>query len=628
MCGIAGFINFKNQKIDNSSLIKEMIDKLYFRGPDENGFFIWKNVALGIARLKIIDLLKGSQPISNESKNLVIVFNGEIYNYKELREELILKNHHFKTDSDTEVILHLYEEEKENMFEKLNGMFAFAIFDKNEKKFLIARDRIGIKPLYFFYNQDFFAFASELKAFIPLFKRNIVKKELNYKALVNYLIMEYVPAPYSIFNNIFKLMPGHYLILKENKLKIKKYWDLPLNEGNYSNLNFVKERLYNLLLDSVRLELRSDVPLGIFLSGGIDSSTITYFAKKVTDKISTFSIRFNEPSFDEGLYINYFVEFLNLKHYSKNFTPDEMRKFIKPVFSYLDEPFADASILPTYMLSKFTRQYVKVALGGDGGDELFAGYPTYQAFVLAKYFKFLPDFLQKIIKSLADKLPVSDKNFSFEFKLKKFLSAINSDFIERNFLWLGSFYPNEFKNLFTPEVFKKIKSYNPFEEIILPTEIKKLPPLSQILYLDIKYYLQNDILVKVDRASMANSLEVRPPLLDHRILEFVFNMPINYKLKFLQTKWILKNLMKSYLPHQNVFRSKKGFGIPISKWIKFEMKNEIINLFDKSKIENIGIFNFNYVKNLLIEHLSNKVNNRKKLWTLISFILWYENYFL
>ncbi len=626
MCGIAGFVNIKNYQLNLKDIINQMIIQLHRRGPDEKGFYIWNKFVLGISRLKIIDIIKGSQPIFNEDKNIVVVLNGEIYNYKELRNELLQRNHRFYTNTDTEVLVHLYEEYKENMLNKLNGMFSFAILDKLNRKLFIARDRLGIKPLYFYYDKNLFAFASELKAFLPFFNNNLIKKKINYKSLVNYLIMEYVPAPYSIYNNFFKLLPGHYIVFKKDKPVILKYWDISPANFDYSKENRIINQFYDLLEDSVRIRLRADVPLGIFLSGGIDSSTITYFAHKFIKSLSTFSITFDEPSFDETKYINTIVNNFKIKHYSHNFTPEAMRKIIPDVVKYVDEPFADASILPTYMLSKFTRQKVTVALGGDGGDELLAGYPTYQAFYLAKYYNILPAYLKKIVNYLSNKLPVSDKNFSFDFKLKKFLSAADYPYISRNFLWLGSFSLEEIQKLLIPEIFKEIKSYNPFDDLIIPDEIKHLPPLMQILYIDIKYYLQNDILVKVDRASMANSLEVRVPFLDHRIVEYLFSMPLKYKIRFLKTKWILKKMMKNYLPKKNVFRPKKGFGIPIAKWIKNGMKNEISNLFNKENIEKLGIFNYNYIEQLLNEHLEGKINNRKKIWTLISLVYWHKNY--
>ena len=626
MCGIAGFLDNSSNSRKSEGLILKMLESIHSRGPDEKGIFMYKNFSFGIARLKIIDLFTGSQPVYNEKKDLVVVLNGEIYNFKELRSSLQRKNHKFYTNSDTEVLIHLYEEYKEKMLDKLNGMFAFAIYNKKNNELFIARDRIGIKPLYYFHDDKNFAFASELKA---LFHLDFIKKELNHHALVNYLMLEYIPAPLSIFKNILKLLPGHYLILKKNKVITRQYWDVKSDKIKYKNFSEVKENFKSLLDSSVKLRLISDVPLGVFLSGGIDSSTIASYAYKHSGNyLNTFSIGFDDPSFDETEYVNIIKKRINANHYHKTFTVNNMIKLIPTVYKYLDEPFADASILPTYMLSKFARERVTVALGGDGADELMAGYPTYPAHKFALYYSKLPVSLKAFIEGCIRKLPVSLKNFSFDFKAKKFISGINYPPLLRNLIWLGSFSEKDIPNILSENVLKEIKDYNPFD--IVSQTLGKWESndiLEKILYLDLKLYLQNDILVKVDRASMANSLEVRVPFLDHRIVEFIYSLPMKYKLNFFKTKYILKQSMKDQLPGKIINRPKKGFGIPVAKWIKKEQKDFILSLLDEKKIKDNNIFNYSIIKNLLSEHFSNKKDNRKKLWTLISFQLWYNNFF-
>lgn len=626
MCGIAGFIDNSSNKKNYKNQIIDMIQSLHLRGPDEKGYFLYKNLAIAIARLDIIDLKTGSQPIFNEDKSLVVVFNGEIYNFRELRLELQSKNHKFYTNSDTEVLVHLYEEYKENMCFKLNGMFAFAIYNKNDNSVYIARDRIGIKPLYYYYDKKNFAFASELKAFLklPFFKKN-----LDSQALAQYLIMEYIPAPKAIFKNIYKLLPGHYLIIKNNKVVIRQYWDVPKTKIKYNNFNEIKEHFISLVDDSVKRRLISDVPIGVFLSGGIDSSTISHFAYQYLKKnLHTFSISFDNPSFDETRYINLMRNKLDIHHHDKLFNLNKMLPLIPKVFQYLDEPFADASILPTYMLSQFARKNITVALGGDGGDELFAGYPTYPAHKFALLYSRLPLQMRNFINKQLNRLPVSLKNFSIDFKIKKFISGINYPPLIRNFIWLGSYNEKELLQIFSPNMHQEIKNFNPFD--IIDENIKNFSEenvLDQILYLDLKLYLQNDILVKVDRASMANSLEVRVPFLDYRIVEFIYTLPLEYKLNFFQTKYILKQSMKKILPRQIIQREKKGFGIPIAHWIKHELKDFTLNLLSKENIIKHDIFNYSFIQNLLNEHFNGIKDNRKKIWTLIAFQLWQKYYF-
>ena len=602
-----------------------MLDHLHKRGPDEKGTFFHNNFTFGIARLNIIDLVTGSQPVYSEDKNLVVVLNGEIYNFPHLRTELIEKKHKFYTNSDTEVLVHMYEEYGKEMLPRLNGMFSFAIYDKKKKELFIARDRIGIKPLYYYFDRKNFAFASEVKSLLEL---DFISKRLEPKALANYLLMEYVPAPLSIFKNIHKLLPGHFLVFKKDQLIIKKYWEVPNKNKKYSNFREVKEHFTGLLDDAVKIRLISDVPLGVFLSGGIDSSTLSLFAQRhLGNRLKTFSIGFDDPSFDESEYIKIITDKFNIDHSHKMFTIDKMLQLIPSVFKYLDEPFGDASILPTFMLSNFARKKITVALGGDGGDELLAGYPTYPAHKFALIYSRLPEIIRKAISRQVNNLPVSLKNFSFDFKAKKFVSGIDYPPVLRNFIWLGSFNEKEIPGLLSEDVMKDLKDYNLFD-IVYQTlkEWKGDDVLEQILYLDLKLYLQNDILVKVDRASMANSLEVRVPLLDHRIVEFVYSLPLKYKLNFFQTKYLLKKSMKPYLPSKIINRPKKGFGIPVGKWIKSELKDLTFKLFNEKKIRNDNIFDYTIIHKLLKQHLEGRKDNRKQLWTLMAFQMWHDNY--
>lgn len=626
MCGIAGFVDCSASSLSFEAQISGMLRSIHSRGPDEKGVFLEENLALGIARLKIIDLVTGSQPVFSEDRRLVVVFNGEIYNFRELRKELEAKGHRFSTNGDTEVLVHLYEEHGEAMCPYLNGMFAFALYDRREKKLFIARDRIGIKPLYYYHDGKNFGFASELKA---LLKLPFFKKELDYTALVQYLVMEYVPSPMAIFKNARKLDAGHYLVYQGNKIRAVRWWDVPEDRAPYRDFEEVKEHFLSLLDDSVKRRLVSDVPIGVFLSGGIDSSSITCFAHRhVPEQLHTFSIGFDDPSFDERPYIDMIREKFPIQHHDRLFGAGKMVELLDEVFAYLDEPFADASILPTFMLSRFARESITVALGGDGGDELFAGYPTYQAHRLAAFYSLLPGPLKKTAHYAVDRLPVSLKNFSFDFKAKKFLSGMDYPPLIRNFIWLGSFSEKETGELLSGAARKEAGGHDPFG-IVRETLAGRAEDnvLEQVLYLDLKLYLQNDILVKVDRASMANSLEVRVPFLDFRIVEFISRLPLKYKLNFFTTKYILKKSMRGLLPDRIIRRQKKGFGIPAGRWIKTELKGLADSLLDSSKIRKEGIFDAGLVRRLLEEHWEGRRDNRKKLWTLMAFELWLKHYF-
>ncbi|MFH0906938.1 MAG: asparagine synthase (glutamine-hydrolyzing) [bacterium] len=619
MCGITGYFGQNNQ-----DALRKMTDSLKHRGPDDKGFYFDDKIGLGFRRLSIIDLNTGNQPMSNEDNNVWLVFNGEIYNFRELREDLIKKGHKFNTKSDTETIIHLYEEKGEDFLKELNGMFALAIWDSRKKKLILARDRMGQKPLYYCLNNDTLIFGSELKA---LFEHPLIEKEIDFNSLNKYLIYEYVPTPHTIIKGINKLEPGHFLVYQNNQLKNYVYWDIEfkksLNTGDYlAQFEF-------LLDESVKKRLMADVPLGIFLSGGIDSSTIAYFAQKnSSQKIKTFSIGFSDKSFDETTYAHQVADFLGTEHFHQNFTPFDCLNSIDKIANINDEPLADASIVPTYLLSKFTRDKVKVALSGDGGDELLAGYPTFQALKIAKILKKAPKSFIKIAQIVANYLlPVSFNNFSFDFKVKKTLSGYDWPVEIQNQIWLGSFTPQESQNMFRADIARQIdfnQSFSNINELVKKTKNSCLE--NRLIYLYLKQYLSDDVLAKADRASMFASLEVRAPFLDYKLIEFVNSLPYCLKLNGFQTKYALKKVMKGKLPDNIINRPKKGFGIPVAKWLTKELKSFTLDLLSRDAIEKQGIFNYSEVKRLLNEHLSKKVDHRKKLWTLLMFQQWYNNW--
>jgi len=623
MCGLAGYLGEGNKEI-----LKRMTRVLTHRGPDDEGFYIEDNLGLGHRRLSIIDLKSGHQPMTNEDKTVWLIFNGEIYNFKILREKLLEKGHQFLTQSDTEVIIHLYEQIGDDFIKELDGMFALVLWDKNKKRLILARDRLGKKPLYYSFENQNLIFGSELKA---LLQYPSLKKEINLPSLAKYLVYEYVPAPHSIFKGIKKLGPGEYLVYQNRYLEIKKYWDIGFGQFLFKldKENYLEE-LDKKLEQAVKKRLIADVPLGVFLSGGLDSTTIAYYAQKATSKkIDTFFIGFDDKSFDESKYAQQAADFLRTNHHQQILSAQDCLDLVPQIANFLDEPLADASIIPTYLLSKFCREKATVALSGDGGDELFMGYPTFQAHQLDQIYQKIPLLIRRyFLNPLINSLPVSFDNISFDFKLKKFISGANYIPEIKNQIWLGSFSPIELKSIFNPLIYRELETVDIFEDLedylkIIGSQNLK----NRLIYLYFKNYLQDDILVKTDRAGMAASLEVRTPFLDWQLVEYVNSLPNEFKTKGWQTKYLLKELMKDRLPHEIVFRPKKGFGIPVAKWIKSDLKNFVLDIFSKSRIKKEGIFNYSYINQLLKEHFKSQKDNRKALWTLIVFELWLKKWF-
>lgn len=625
MCGICGVAFPKTSIHDTEEIVDEMCRAIRHRGPDDQGIHTSQNVGLGIRRLSIIDLVTGHQPIHNEDETVWVVLNGEIYNFPELKERLENKGHRFYTRSDTEVLVHLYEDLGENLFAEINGMFGLAIWDEKKNKIILARDRLGKKPLHYVYDGKTLYFASEIKSLLKLPE---LTAEVDLNALDLYLTYECVPAPYTIYKNIHKLMPGHYLVLSDDGMTIDKYWKLNCDLTIRMKETELVEELIERFREAVRMRLISDVPLGVFLSGGIDSSSIVAMMREIgVADIKTFNVAFEESSFDESTHARKVADYFDTDHYEMVLNPNEMINLIPEIANFLDEPLGDASIIPTYQLSKFTRQHVTVTLGGDGGDELFAGYPTYQAHKLSRYYLKIPGFLRRgVIEPLVNKLPVSDENISFDFQIKKFVSSVNLSPAVRNSLWLGSFSPEE-KDLLLSEDVRSELSSNTFAPALERWEsCSSSDEMQRILSLDLQLYLQDDILVKTDRASMATSLEVRAPFLDYTFVDFVSTIPSNLKLHNWTLKYIMKKAMRDKLPPGIADRKKKGFGIPVAKWLKNELRELTLDIFSESNLKKQGFFNFSYVQRLLNEHFRGLKDNRKLLWTLLAFQLWYEKF--
>jgi len=626
MCGICGFC-FPDKRSVDLGMLTTMTLTLQHRGPDDEGYYTNKGIGLGHRRLSIIDLDTGKQPIHNEDETIYVVFNGEIYNFPELKKELEEKGHRFYTKTDTEVLVHLYEERGEQCVEGLAGMFAFAIWDGKRRKLLLARDRIGIKPLFYTHSSKGLAFASEPKALLQV---PWVEGRLDPQGLSHYLSYDFIPAPYCIYEDIRKVPPGHQVIYQDGTLRCERYWDLELRDRFDGNLDEKElcELIWREFCQVVKTHLISDVPLGVLLSGGIDSTSVLAALRyEGVDDIKTFSIGFNDPSYDESRYFRRAASFFETEHREEVLAPEKLIDIIPEVAAILDEPLADASIMPTYLLSRFTKGYVKVALGGDGGDELFAGYPTYQAFLLSRYYEKLPRIMKSFVEAAVQRLPVSFKNMSLDFRAKKFIHGIPYSPVERYYIWMGTFPPEEKEELLAPGINKRLEDFNSFDVLHDYLQGKTFSSeLGKLLYLDTKLYLQDGVLAKVDRASMAHGLEVRVPFLDHRFVELVTGIPEGWKLKGFTTKYIWKKALKDRIPDEIARRGKKGFGIPIAKWLCEELKDLMLELLSEKRLKKQGIFNPAAVKRLVSDHLAHRVDNRKKLWNLLIFQLWWDNF--
>jgi len=622
LCGICGIVNFNGKPV-NSELLKKMNNLLFHRGPDDEGIYLSKvqspksnvNVGLGVRRLSIIDLETGRQPIHNEDKRIWIVCNGEIYNFQELKSELEKRGHKFYTKADTEIIVHLYEDYGIDCVKYLRGMFAFAIWDERKGELFLARDRLGQKPLVYTMINGSFIFASEIKSIL---ENPEIKKEVNLEALHCYLTYQYIPSPLTMFSGIKKLPPASTLICNvRGKIKIKRYWNLNYrNKLRLSEKEYC-ERILELLKETVKLRLISDVPLGAFLSGGIDSSAVVGIMSQLMDKpVKTFSIGFEEKDFSEIDYARTVAEYFHTEHYEFIIKPEIMEILSKLIW-YYNEPFADSSALPTYYLARETKKYVTVALNGDGGDENFAGYDRYKANKVASYFDRVPRPLERIAAGIAGRLPVR--------KVKRFFQPINESPERRNIRW-HCFFNNEIKDkLYSEEMKEKLSHQDAFNYMIdIFQKAEADDFLDKVLYTDINTYLPGDLLVKMDIATMANSLETRSPFLDHKFMEFTAQIPSRLKLKGLTSKYILKKALKDLLPKEILKRRKMGFGIPIGKWFRHQLKDYIREiLLDKRSLRR-GYFKREAIQQLLDEHISGRVDHGYRLWALLNLELWHR----
>lgn len=626
MCGIAGKIYYQQDRPVEQERLSAMCGTLIHRGPDDDGFYLDGNVGLAMRRLSIIDLSTGRQPIHNEDDTVWTVYNGEIYNFPDLRRELEARGHKFYTRTDSEVIVHLYEEHGPDFVCRLNGMFGIAIWDRKSRQLVLVRDRLGVKPLFYADLQDRFLFGSEIKAILA----DGLCSTMDLEALSHYLSLLYIPAPFTIYREIRKIEAGSLLVYKDGKISIRQYWDLsliePANVGRHQ-LAAIQEELRELLTDAVRCRLISDVPLGAFLSGGLDSSTVVAFMRRVHNgPVKTFSIGFNERSYDELPHARLIARRFGTEHTEMTVTPDAADLVPRLVY-YFDEPFADSSAIPTYYLSQLTRQHVTVALGGDGGDEVFAGYVTYQADTLAQLYERMPGFVtQGIVPALVRLFPVSDGKVSFDFKARRFVNHALLEPGRRHYAWKDFFEIDLKKIVLSEEVLSSLEhsldTYPVFQRRYEAVPHHDL--LNQFLYADTRVYLADDILVKVDRMSMAHSLEVRVPLLDYRVVEFMFRLPGPLKMRGFRLKHLLKETMGRELPRQTLAKPKGGFNVPISIWLKRELRPLIMEELSPEKMRSHGLFDPQAVSHLVNEHMAGRADYSRNIWALLIFNLWYE----
>lgn len=628
MCGIAGFTQLHRPGADPQALIRRMTVPLAPRGPDGEGFYLDEHVALGHRRLSIIDLAGGSQPMAIQNGRYQTVYNGEIYNYIELRADLERRGCVFTTHSDTEVLLHQYALDGVDALRQFNGMFAMAIWDRDEQRLFLARDRMGVKPLYYSVCDGELLFASELKS---LLAHPGVGRRLNRLSVSKYFTYGYVPTPHTIFEGVYKLEPGYYLLFDRNGLQKRLYWDIPLEDNPLSERTVDEwaEDLRAVLRDAVVKRLRSDVPIGVFLSGGIDSSAVTALAAQAAARqIKTFSIGFDESSYDESPYARMVAERYGTDHHHEVLSAARTVSLLPDVMKILDEPFADASVVPTWLLSHFTAKSVKVALGGDGGDELFLGYPAFQAHKLMERLSILPTGWRDRLNWLARRIPISHRYASAEYLIQQFFKGAGVSPEIRFFLWLGYFGNEQKRHLLSEETRQSLLRANPFEDVInLVRQSGLLRDFERLQYLCMKLYLQDDILVKVDRASMANSLEVRAPFLDYQFVEFAARINPAYKLHgLLGTKYILKRALRGLLPDSIIRRRKAGFMIPLAQWLSHDLRPLVEELCSESALRADGLFDPVFVRQMLDDHFAARQDYRKMIWALLAFQIWRRNY--
>lgn len=623
MCGIAGIFNFRTQESVSSRLLKAMTDSLVHRGPDDAGHYVSNEIGLGHRRLSIIDLASGQQPMTNEDRTVWVVFNGEIYNFLELHRFLESKGHQFKTRSDTEVIVHLYEEKGEDCFRELRGMFAIAIWDERKKTLLLARDRVGKKPLFYSYDGASIIFGSEIKAILQV---PGISREIDLEALSDYFSFLYVPAPKSIFKGIRKILPGHYLTVSAKGLRQTQYWDLSFGEVDNLTEQQWCNKLIETLQEAVQLRLMSEVPLGAFLSGGVDSSSVVSMMQgTIGGSVITSSIGFEEEEFNELPYARAVASHFATAHHEQIVRPDALAVVEKLSWHY-DEPFADSSAVPTYYVSKVAREHVTVALSGDGGDENFAGYRRYYFDQRENWIRsWLPAGVrQPVFGALASLYPKADWAPRI-FRGKATFQNLSQCPVAAYFRSVSGCNPESKLSLLHPDITSQLGDYDSLDVLRAYYERAGTDDLlSKVQYVDIKTYLADDILAKVDRASMAVSLEVRAPILDHKFMELAARIPSSLKLRGMEGKYIFKKALERCLPESILYRKKMGFAVPLAQWFRGDLKEMAYETIFNSKHD--SLLDRSGIEKVWGEHQRGFRERSTELWAIFMFRLWQKKF--
>jgi asparagine synthase (glutamine-hydrolysing) len=620
VCGIAGFTHRDGGR--DPDRIWQITRSLNHRGPDEQSVWESGDVSLGAVRLKIIDLEHGQQPMVDEDGDTVLAYNGEIYNHLELRRELAQRGHRFVSQCDTETLLHAFLEWDTGAFSKLRGMFAAAFWTQSRKRLVLVRDRMGIKPLYVAQRRGHLYFGSEVKTILA---HPAIDRQLSATGLHHYLSMNYVPQPATMVEGVEKLAPGHWMEWRDGRVSVEAYWKLEFAPDNRIKIGEAKEELDGLLRQSIREHLVADVPLGVWSSGGLDSSTMVHYAaEQAPQRLKTFSISFHGRKFDESAYFRQIAERYGTEHHEFNLDPSSgLADAIEEFSYYSDEPSADAGAVPVWFLSKMTRREATVALSGEGADEIFGGYSTYLANRYARGLRLLPLSLRRWAGRATKLLPVSDEKIGFDYKLTRMLQGSVLDPVEAHHFWNGTFSPASRRLLLNIEARRTMQAGEPLE---LPQNLvspgNRIGYLNRFLWLDQKYYLPDDILYKSDRMSMAHSLEVRPPFLDHRIVEFAARLPQNLKIRGGKLKFVLRELMKDRLPEAVVRRKKEGFDIPAHDWLRTVLRPLLLDTLNERSVRETGIFSWPAIDATIRAHLERRANLGYHLWGLLVLFLW------
>ncbi len=616
MCGICGVLYFRDKKPVHESLLKSMCDEMAHRGPNDEGYYKDKHLGFGHRRLSILDLSGGHQPMTNEDEKVWIVFNGEIYNYIALRHELEQKGHKFSSNCDTEVIIHAWESYGESCVDHFQGMFAFAIWDKKTKTFFMARDRIGIKPLYYYLKDGKLIFASEIKAIL---QEESVERSVRLNSLDHFMTYGYTSSDTTMFENIQKLPPGYWMRIKDNDVKIHQFWDLKFDPEDHHEDSYYEEQLTCIFENSVEKRLQSDVPLGVFLSGGLDSSAIVAEMNHLgVNPLQTFSVGFDRKGYSELNYAKMVADYFKTDHHEIQVTAKMYRDFFPQFIWHQDEPMTDPATIALYYVSKLANESVTVVLTGEGSDEIFAGYERYLGEKIAEWFARYPAWLR------SDLLPALMRPFHKMEKLQKIRQSLEYSTLEERFVALRTIYSESAKeSLYQSSLMKSVnvdndvkKFENYLQEVTIPN------PLNKMLYLDTKLWLPEDLLMKKDKMGMAASIEARVPFLDHELVEFAATIPHHLKIRKLQGKYILRKVMQDKLPQPIIQRKKMGFPVPLEDWFRNELNEPLVETLTSQAARNRGYFQNSYVQTIIDEHTKNSRNHGFLLYQLLCFEMW------